>query len=298
MNKILAIIVTFNRKDLLRECLDNLLKQNYSSFDILVVDNCSTDGTKDLIDEYIHEKRVMYNNTGKNIGGAGGFSTGIKIGVNKEYEYLWVMDDDTIVQDNALDAFMDTIKLLDNDFGFLCSDVRWIDGNPCAMNIPNVDGKWYCKSEFLEEGLLAVQQCSFVSCFFKTEIVKKIGLPIKEFFIWGDDAEYTKRISTRYPSYFVSKSRVIHKMGSNIPTDISQDSADRLFRYQFSYRNMYYVNKMQGNKLSMLMYYYGVFLDFKHIIKSKEKGRRKKIRVMFKSVRAGKKFHPEIEFPN
>ena len=206
------------------------------------------------------------------------------------------MDDDTIPTPSALEELMNADHILNGEYGFLCSHVEWKDGNPCAMNVPNVSNEWINNTQLIQEGLLRVKQCSFVSCFFTKDSVKKVGLPIKEFFVWGDDAEYTKRLSDYLPSYFVSKSIVVHKMHSNIPTDISQDHSDRLFRYQFSYRNMYYVNKQQGNKLSMLLYYYGVFLDTKKILKSKQSGKWKKLKIMYKSVRKGKKFHPQIEY--
>ena len=68
-NKIAAIVVTYNRKKLLRECIDRLLKQNYSELDIIVIDNASTDNTKDEIINLIEENKIIYVNTGENLGG-------------------------------------------------------------------------------------------------------------------------------------------------------------------------------------------------------------------------------------
>lgn len=294
--KIAAIIVTYNRKTLLRESITALLSQTYDCFDIFIIDNASTDGTKEYIQEFVENERVQYYNTGNNLGGAGGFQYGIKEAVKKKYSHIWIMDDDTIPSSTALEELINADILLKNDYGFLCSDVRWSDGTPCVMNVPNVSNQWVKSTDILQHGILRVEQCSFVSCFFPSEIVKAVGLPIKEFFVWGDDAEYTKRISNYMPGYFVSKSIVTHKMKSNIPTDISKDSVDRLFRYTFSYRNMYYVNKKYGSKLSMLLYYYGAFLDIKRILHSSQKGKRKKIKIILKGIHDGKKFSPSIEF--
>lgn len=298
MNKIVAIIVTYNRKVLLNEAINALLNQTFKEFDIYIIDNASTDGTYEYIKQRIDQfNNITYMNTGKNLGGAGGFYYGIKKATENNYDKIWIMDDDTIPTSTALEEFINADKILE-DYGFLCSDVKWIDGNPCAMNVPNISNKWIKNTHYLSEGLLSVSQCSFVSCFFSSDIVKQVGLPLKEFFVWGDDAEYTKRISEIKDSYFVSKSIVTHKMNSNIPTDISQDSPDRLFRYKYSYRNMYYVNKKQGNKLSMLLYYYGIFLDIKKVLRSKQSGKWKKIRIIIKGVRDGHKFNPKIEYIN
>ncbi|MCR0263921.1 glycosyltransferase family 2 protein [[Clostridium] innocuum] len=295
-NTIAAIIVTYNRKKLLREAIDALLKQTYINFDIFIIDNASTDDTFAYIQDMTENDRVYYINTGENLGGAGGFHFGIKEAVTRDYKKIWIMDDDTIATPNALQELLDAEEILQGAYGFLCSDVKWTDGAPCAMNVPNVSNKWIQQTEFLQNGILRVDQCSFVSCFFTADIVRKAGLPIKEFFVWGDDAEYTKRISNIKESYFIPKSIVVHKMNSNIPTDISQDSPDRLFRYKFSYRNMYYVNKRHGSKLSMLLYYYGIFLDIKKIFKSKQKGKWKKIKIILKGIHDGKKFAPDVEY--
>ena len=62
MNKIIALVVTYNRKNLLKENIEALLAQKYSEFDILIVDNASTDGTKEFMDSYKENKRVIYEN--------------------------------------------------------------------------------------------------------------------------------------------------------------------------------------------------------------------------------------------
>ncbi|MCG4650613.1 glycosyltransferase, partial [Bifidobacterium longum] len=73
VEKIACVVVTYNRKKLLRENLLALLKQTYSRFDILVIDNHSTDGTYKYIKDLLENERIIYINTGKNLGGAGGF---------------------------------------------------------------------------------------------------------------------------------------------------------------------------------------------------------------------------------
>ncbi|MGY0244495.1 glycosyltransferase, partial [Limosilactobacillus fermentum] len=72
MNKICAIVVTYNRKILLKQSLQALLDQTVTDFDILVVDNASTDNTREYIDDLLQEERIDYVNTGANLGGSGG----------------------------------------------------------------------------------------------------------------------------------------------------------------------------------------------------------------------------------
>ena len=92
-DKIIAVIVSYNRKKLLKEALEHLLHQQNVKFDILIIDNASTDGTKEYIVDYLQKDNILYHNTGANLGGAGGFSLGVKMGVEKGYDYVWIMDD-------------------------------------------------------------------------------------------------------------------------------------------------------------------------------------------------------------
>ena len=85
MNVVAAIVVTYNRCELLRECIKHLKKSEYPT-DILIVDNASTDGTAQMVSEYVNNTDVFYANTGANIGGAGGFNYGIKRAYEMGYE--------------------------------------------------------------------------------------------------------------------------------------------------------------------------------------------------------------------
>ena len=70
-----------------------------------------------------------------------------------------------------------------------------------------------------------------VSLFIKAETVKELGLPIKDFFVWSDDWEFTSRISKKYNSYYVKDSVVIHKSNSNVGASIVDTSDDRIDRF-------------------------------------------------------------------
>lgn len=95
MNKYAEVIVTYNRKKLLKENIEALLNQTFKDHDILIVDNNSNDGTKEMVAE-IQDKRIKYYNTGKNLGGAGGFAFGLRKAIELGYLYAWIMDDDSI----------------------------------------------------------------------------------------------------------------------------------------------------------------------------------------------------------
>lgn len=237
MKKIAAIVVTYNRRDLLIECVDALRKYSPET-DIIVVNNASTDGTEDALQEYIRKNQVIYFNTGANIGGAGGFNYGLKVAYQLGYKYFWLMDDDTIVQENSLKEIIYSARILRNKWGFISGQAVWTDGAECKMNRHKIKEK-HRNITNEDNGLFAVKQATFVSFFTRRDVVEKVGFPIKEYFIWGDDTEYSLRISQLYPCYYASKSKVVHKMKENKSTAkfYEIDDMDRIQRIAYSVRN-------------------------------------------------------------
>jgi len=233
-----VIVVTYNRKELLIQCIQSILKQTIEKLTVFVVDNNSNDGTQDLFQEKICDDRVRYYNTGLNIGGAGGFNYGMKKAYEEGYEYFWLMDDDSMPSPDALDRIHAASDLLNEDYGFLCSYVKWTDDSPCKMNIPRIDSNWLKSADLMHNNLVAVTSATFVGYFTRKAVVEKVGLPIKEFFIWNDDTNFSLRINQHYKSYIVLDSTITHKMLTNNNASIIKDTSGRYSRYFYAYRNI------------------------------------------------------------
>ena len=107
MNVIAAVIVTYNRKNMLFKCIDCLEKQTAGGLDILVIDNASDDGTGEDLRPLADSGKIKYFNTGENLGGAGGFSFGIERAATLGYQYIWLMDDDTLVHADTLEKLLE-----------------------------------------------------------------------------------------------------------------------------------------------------------------------------------------------
>lgn len=295
MNSIAAIIVTYNRRALLNENIHALENQTAKNLDLLIIDNASTDGTEEMVKELAETfTNINYFNTGANLGGAGGFQYGIKKAVELKYDYLWIMDDDCIPTETALQELLNAADFLDNNFGFLSSQVLWKDNSICKMNIPR-ETVFKNLTDF-SENLKKVEMASFVSLFVKRETIEELGLPIKEFFVWTDDWEFTRRISMKYPSYWVKKSIVIHKSASNIGANVYSDSYERLNRYNYLYRNDVYLYRREGIRgfgyeAVRLLYH-----TFKVVTTAKDH-KKERIEKIFKGTMNGLKFKPEIEYP-
>lgn len=301
-NKIISIIVTYNRKELLSECIEALLKQN-KICDIMIIDNHSNDGTGDYIkNKYLNGSntnlynniKIIYIDTGENLGGAGGYNFGLKEACKYDYDYFWLMDDDCIVNNNSLSELLDADESLNHNWSFLSSKVLWIDGSICKTNVQRK--KVARKIKNFSKDIIKIDYASFVSLLIKKEDVLKYGLPIKDFYIWTDDLEYTRRLSrnTKKPAYLINNSIVTHKCKENIGVDISKDSIDRLDRYKYIYRNDIYTFKKEGIRGILFLTIRYIYHLFKIILSKKDII--KKINIMNKGHIDGLKFNPEIQY--
>ena len=286
---VVAVIVTFNRKELLKESIQALLNCQYSNLRILVVDNASTDGTFEFIQDCVDNQTVLYENTKENLGGAGGFNYGIRQALYLDADYIWIMDDDCIVSTTALSALLDFATKVKDDFGYLSSYVKWTDGSPCVMNVQRTSIK---KEISNFDKSQKVKLASFVSLFLNKKAVEDVGLPIRDFFIWGDDWEYTNRLSKKYHCYFVADSIVTHKCKKNMGVSIAEDNA-RLERYFYAYRNEKYFYKQCGLR-GRLYFRLKVLYHYFKILSSQNK--KEKFSIIKKGLKAAKSFRPKIEY--
>lgn len=243
-NKACAVVVTYNRLDMLRQCIAALKRQT-AACDVLVVDNASTDGTGEwLAAQAAEDSSLRHHRSETNLGGAGGFHVGIRQAAEAGYAWIWVMDDDCIPEPHALERFLDADRKLQGAYGWLSSRALWTDGTPCLMNVQRAT-PYRDIAEFSAQ-LVPSVMASFVSLFLPAATVRDYGLPLKEFFIWTDDWEYTRRISRALPCYVATESTVVHAMKQNTVVDLSTDSPERLPRYAYAYRNDVYLYRREG----------------------------------------------------
>lgn len=299
--KVAAVVVTYNRLQLLKENVNALLNQSFKLDKMIIVDNASTDGTASWLSGFSQNPLFHIEYLNENIGGAGGFSCGLKLAVTMGYDYCWLMDDDTIPLNDSLQKLMD-IAVSDRSAGFVASHVTWRDGSPHQMN------KCGILKGFDEEGKMVhfngtnayrCSHCSFVSVLISSVVVRKVGLPLKEFFIWCDDLEYTQRIVGHgIPCYYVPSSVVVHKSATNYFPSI--DVAPQSFAWRFFYqaRNSSYLNRKK--KKCMLLFWISVLnkyrLYLRDIKRRKSEDSSDLINAVYKGCLAGLTFNPKIEY--
>ncbi|GAB4093628.1 glycosyltransferase family 2 protein [Flaviaesturariibacter terrae] len=241
---VIAFVVTYNRLPLLKECIAGLLAQTRCPDAILVINNASTDGTA----EWLATQPVDVI-TQPNRGGSWGFYTGIREAYARGADWTWLMDDDTIPTATALEELLRVAEAVPGA-GFCSSKAEWTDGTPHVMNLPDL--RVYALgtpfNRYDATGALTVLSSTFVSLLLNRRAVEKEGLPLKEFFIWTDDHEYTDRIARGgMPGLYVARSVVLHKTPLNHGSNIFEDEPRDLWKYRHGLRNeLYFIRTRQG----------------------------------------------------
>lgn len=193
MKKIACVIVTYNRKELLKRCLEAVSTQTYKPNVVYIIDNASTDGTIDSVKDWgyyerekdgIHFKYIMSD---KNTGGAGGFYLGMKTAIEDDfYDGIWVMDDDGVPTTNCLDILKDYLATSD----FI---------SPLVMSITDTEKSAFGNSRYNEIIKMATNDIInnranlFNGVLLSRRLIQKVGYPRKEMFIWGDEMNYEYR---------------------------------------------------------------------------------------------------------
>ena len=299
--KIIAVVITYNRLELLKECIAAIKDQTRTADEIVVINNSSTDGT----DDWLKQQQVIRIFTQPNRGGSWGFMEGIKQAWKLSGNWIWVMDDDTIPYTDALQNLVNAVELAaqQNDrFGFLGSRVVWKNGELHLMNKQQetINPQGYSNlSLYLSNNIIPVNYNSFVSILINSEAVQKTGLPIKEFFIWNDDFEYTIRILKHgFKGALVNNSLALHKTPVNYSSDIFTDTGSNLWKHRHRIRNELYIRrKYKGTGSFIRNILKNIFvLSFKILIKRKNT-RFKFIKTVIGSSVAAISFNPVVEFP-
>ncbi|MET0373108.1 MAG: glycosyltransferase family 2 protein [Rhizorhabdus sp.] len=253
MRSVSAVVLTYNRRDLVEDCLRAIRAQTVSVDRIVVIDNGSTDGTADMLARNWADE-IELHILPKNLGAAGGFNAGIRMAYRSQADAIWVMDDDVMPDPDALERLIDADALLrarDIDPPFVISTARTPGG--IVTNVPDIDLTRNSLSyqnwpELLEHCLVPVRRATFVSILLPRATLDEFGLPISSMFIWGEDTEYTARITRERAGYLVGNSRAVHVRQLDGKLDIrTETNPTRIgYHYYFLRNQAYNVRRYQS----------------------------------------------------
>lgn len=205
-DKLAIIVVTYKRQQLLEELLASFAQLTVAPWRIVIVDNEHSDETQDMVDEFREKadglwgttdadrkggtSRVVYAPQTDNLGGAGGFSVGVKVAYDLGAEWFWVMDDDVAVLPDGIEK----LAKWGRDHDVIQGGKLDFDGGPfywqynfiVPLGIPNP----IAPAAFGSAGYRVMNTLCFEGGLFRRRIVEKIGLPDPRFFIYWDDTMY------------------------------------------------------------------------------------------------------------
>lgn len=294
-----AVVVTYNRSELLKRALEAISNQTRLPDHLYVIDNCSTDITPTVLSDFEKLSQVPITSIrlNTNIGGAGGFHKGAVLAYESGYDAIWFMDDDTIAQPRALEALICDLEAFENKTGyapaFICSTVLWKNDEICEMNIPKPIWDW---PRFLNSApqLALVESCSFVSVLVRRTKIREAGYPIPDFFIWYDDVEFTSRLSRHgYPGLLSLNSRVNHLLPENVGVNFRLMNDKTAWKFFYAIRNEAAVILRDQGTAKFLLHAMGRL----RLVLSLDVSMKKKIRLvqsLISAVHFSKKCTPSI----
>lgn len=193
--RIVAVVVTWNRKELLARNLRAVLAQTRPVDEVLVVDNASTDGTPEMLAAEFPSVRVV--RLVGNAGSAGGFHVGVREGLALGADWLWLMDDDGVPDQGCL---AELLRVASRENFALCGPVVAALEDPTRLAVPLQDLRLSTTVEGFRSAIASdcykcVKPPLFNGILLGAEFAKKAGPPKAEMFIWGEDNEYCERFS-------------------------------------------------------------------------------------------------------
>lgn len=276
-----SVIVTYNRKSLLPQAIDSVLNQTVSPSKVIVVDNASTDGTDTLMkDKYSDDSKVEYIRLSENGGGSAGFYSGLQAAIKENVDWISVSDDDAIYEKDYFEKIAKQIK--ENP------DVKTFAGTVYNNDeIETLHRRRIKNWNIISEEEISVDEyrhnfycdlVTFVGVVFNKDLIKKVGLPEKDYFIWYDDTEYSLRVRKHTKILNVSDAKIFHKVNSSKVQGWQPN-----WREYYGMRNKIQTIKKHGHPYLLARAYIYLFFVKKMVgntVKSERKGYR---RYMYRS---------------
>lgn len=272
--KVLAIVITFNRADLLKKSLESLKSSSFLPH-ILVVDNGSTDSTEDFIKN--NHKDIFYLKLEENLGPAGGAEAGQKFALQEGYEAIWMLDDDSIVSKEALSTLLEYYEeLKSKNKKIFLSSVAYTDldfkkpmYNFLKYN-PNTGLTSKIKDALFNEEYFEYDIAPMNGLFIPKEVLESVGLFNGKLWGWYDDTEFVLRCRSKgYRGFAITKSKIYHPVEFRKHVKIFGKTfnilSGRPFRMYLGTRNNVYIQKKFLKPLNFYFVFLPVFF-FKRFI--------------------------------
>lgn len=235
-----CVIVTFNRLVKLKKTLMAYEKQIVKPAYIIVIDNASTDGTSDFLQEWQKESITTYNryvvSLKKNLGGSGGFFVGQEIAVKLSAQWIMLSDDDAYPEPNYISGLQDYIIRHENDnLSIVCGIVEQhnsVNNEHRVVWDHKYKWKFYKKisiNELSKNDGIEIGMTSYVGPVINKLKLLEVGLVNKDYFIWQDDFEHSIRLGKVGKIVCVPILKIVH--------DADEAHIDFSWKTYYAWRN-------------------------------------------------------------
>ena len=203
-----ALVLAYSRYDTLKKLVEALRNQTRKPDEIIVVNQ----GSNREIDQWLTEQADLHVLRQENKGSAGGFCTGIQLSIRRGHAWTWIFDDDAIPEPSALQELVETPYFQRPDTTFLAS--RIVDPRGQTYMSPGAAdaNRWY--GTVLTDRCVEVLGACWLGMMVNSAAVRRLGLPIAEFFLWDEDIEFSHRLARGGRAYCAVSSVIVHYQDS------------------------------------------------------------------------------------
>ncbi len=254
------IILNWNGINDTLECLESVFKLKYENFKVVVIDNASTDNSVATIRKCYPNVILIENK--ENLGYTGGNNIGIQYAIKNNADYIWLLNNDTIVEKSSL---IELVKIgeANSDIGLL-NPIIYHYNEPTKIQVPKRYINWENFS-FIEKKIVKTTNIEVnnnlilngAALLIRKEVIKKIGHLREEYFAYWEDTEYSIRaLKAGYLCAIVPSSKVYHKGGF-----LKLDCPIKDQRVYYSIRNKYFMFTSYLSRKNKIFYYFNFLAD-------------------------------------
>lgn len=221
------VIVTFNRLEKLKKTLQHYSNQTARFRNLIIVNNCSTDGTAAFLTEWTDKNQsnpkftpILINAT-ENLGGSGGFCLGEKKAMSLNPDWVFVADDDAYPDPDMVEKFYEFINSHNTtEISAICATILNPDRSICYYHRASIaieKGYRFLLKESTPENYTKfyfdIDILSYVGSFMKADVLNDVGLVNKDYFIYADDSEHSIRLRKKGRIVCIPSIKILHDSG-------------------------------------------------------------------------------------
>ena len=246
--KVYIIILNYNNYSDTLECIESVLKLNYASKKIIVIDNDSPNQSGEFIERWLKEKnytQITFINSAKNLGYAGGNNIGIKQALqDQQMKYVWILNNDTIVDEHALEALVKKANESPN-IGVCGSKLIYDWDRTKIQGYGGTYNKWLAAVGTItdEDQIKNMDYVIGASMLIKREVLENVGLLGEDYFLFFEELDYAQRIKGKYTLACATDSIVYHKEGASIGAKASEPKKTSYISDYYTIRNRILITK-------------------------------------------------------